>query len=57
MNQLQAAFHKLDVEEMGQVGDPFDPNIHNAISHIETRAWRKTPLCRCLKRAIASATR
>ena len=35
MNQLQAAFRKLDVEEMGQVGDPFDPNIHNAISHIE----------------------
>lgn len=35
MNQLQAAFRKLDVTEMGQVGDPFDPNLHNAISHVE----------------------
>lgn len=35
MNQLQAAFRKLDVTEMGQVGDSFDPNLHNAISHVE----------------------
>ena len=35
MNQMRAAFAKLNVTEMGAVGDPFDPAIHNAVSHID----------------------
>ena len=34
-NQLESCFSKLNVESFGSVGDDFDPNIHNAISHIE----------------------
>lgn len=34
-NQLKSCFSKLKVEPFGDVGDDFDPNIHNAISHIE----------------------
>lgn len=34
-NQLKSCFDKLSVEPFGNVGDDFDPNIHNAISHIE----------------------
>lgn len=26
---------KLDVESCGAVGDPFDPNLHNAVMHVE----------------------
>ena len=26
---------KLGVEPFGEVGDPFDPNIHNAVMHLE----------------------
>ena len=26
---------KLGVEAFGEVGDPFDPNIHNAVMHLE----------------------
>lgn len=33
--QLESALIKLGVNEMGMVGDPFDPNFHNAVSHIE----------------------
>ncbi len=34
-NQIKACFEKLGLEEMGQVGETFDPNLHNAVSHIE----------------------
>ena len=35
----QAAFEKLGVEEYGKVGDTFDPNIHNAVFHIDDEAY------------------
>ncbi len=34
-SQLKKSFGKLDVESFGEVGEDFDPNLHNAISHIE----------------------
>lgn len=34
-NQIVACFEKLGITEMGQVGEPFDPNLHNAVAHIE----------------------
>lgn len=34
-NQLKSCFSKLNVEPFGNVGDDFDPNLHNAISHVE----------------------
>ena len=30
-----SVFEKLGVEEYGKVGDTFDPNIHNAVFHVE----------------------
>ncbi len=32
---LMSAFEKLGVTAFGEVGDKFDPNFHNAFSHIE----------------------
>lgn len=29
---------KLGVEAFGDAGDPFDPNIHNAVMHVEDEA-------------------
>lgn len=34
-NQLVTAFEKLGVKPLGSEGDEFDPNFHNAVSHIE----------------------
>ena len=34
-HQIQACFEKLGLEEMGKVGEAFDPNLHNAVAHIE----------------------
>ena len=35
MNELLKIFAGLGVEVFGNVGDPFDPNLHNAVMHIE----------------------
>ena len=34
-DQLVAVFEKAGVESYGEAGEPFDPNLHNAVSHIE----------------------
>lgn len=33
--QLLAIFEKAGVQTYGEAGEPFDPNIHNAVSHID----------------------
>lgn len=33
--QIQSVFQKLGITETGAVGETFDPNLHNAVSHIE----------------------
>ena len=35
MNELLKIFGTLGVEVFGNVGDAFDPNLHNAVMHIE----------------------
>ena len=35
MNELVKIFTALGVEIFGNVGDEFDPNLHNAVMHIE----------------------
>ena len=35
MNELLKIFTGLGVEVFGNVGDTFDPNLHNAVMHIE----------------------
>ena len=35
MNQLVTIFSGLGVEIFGEAGDAFDPNLHNAVMHIE----------------------
>lgn len=32
---LMASLEKLGVEQYGEAGDSFDPNLHNAVMHIE----------------------
>ncbi len=35
VSQFYAALDKLGVESFGEAGDAFDPNLHNAVMHIE----------------------
>jgi len=41
-NQLKSSFSKLNVESFGNVGDDFDPNVHNAISHVEEEGEKES---------------
>ena len=36
MNELTKIFTNLGVEIFGNVGDEFDPNLHNAVMHIDS---------------------
>ena len=35
MNQLKEVFAKLDIEEIPALNQPFDPNFHNAVMHVD----------------------
>ena len=35
MNQLKEVFSKLGIEEIPALGKTFDPNLHNAVMHID----------------------
>lgn len=35
LHQLSAALEKMGVTAIGQQGEPFNPELHNAVSHIE----------------------
>lgn len=35
MNQLKQVLESLDIRPIDAVGQPFDPNLHNAVMHIE----------------------
>ena len=35
LKSVEAVFSKLKIEEVGKVGDTFDPNLHNAVLHAE----------------------
>ena len=35
LTQLNGTLEKMGVTAIGQQGEPFDPEVHNAVSHIE----------------------
>ena len=39
MAQLREVFQKLGVREIPAVGERFDPELHNAVSHVEDEAY------------------
>ena len=44
MNELLKIFGTLGVEVFGNVGDEFDPNLHNAVMHIENEELEENSL-------------
>ncbi|MFQ9548422.1 MAG: nucleotide exchange factor GrpE [Lachnospiraceae bacterium] len=47
--QLAKALADMGVEPIEAVGKPFDPNLHNAVMHVEDENLRKTQLLRSSK--------
>lgn len=43
--QLQEIMTKHNIAAVGQVGDSFDPQLHNAVMHVDDEAFGENTLC------------
>ena len=43
-SQLDRSFEKLRIESYGEVGDEFDPNLHNAISMVDSEELKSNQI-------------
>ena len=52
MNELVKIFTALGVEIFGNVGDAFDPNIHNAVMHIDDETLEENTLAQVFQKGF-----
>ena len=52
MTQLVGIFAGLGVEIYGNVGDAFDPNLHNAVMHTEDDAFGENIICQVFQKGF-----
>ena len=57
MTELVKILNSLGVEIFGNAGDAFDPNLHNAVMHIDSEELGEMSSHRSSRRASRSATR
>ena len=50
-------FAKLGVEEFGKVGETFDPNLHNAVMHVEDDAYGEGEIVEVLQKGYMRGER
>ena len=52
MNQLVTIFTGLGVEIFGNVGEEFDPNLHNAVMHTEDENFGENTICQVFQKGF-----
>ena len=52
MTELVKIFGTLGVEIYGQVGEAFDPNIHNAVMHIDDEAFGENTIAQVFQKGF-----
>ena len=52
MNELVKIFTSLGVEIFGNVGDAFDPNLHNAVMHIESEELEENTISQVFQKGF-----
>lgn len=52
-NQFHASFEQLGVKEIGEKGEAFDPNLHNAVSHIDDDELGENVIAEVLQKGYA----
>jgi len=57
MKDFADTLDNMGITEIPALGEKFDPEIHNAVMHVEDEAYGRTKLSRCFRRVIAEATR
>lgn len=49
-NQIKACFNQLDIKPIGEKGELFDPELHNAVSHIENADMDENVVCEVMQK-------
>ena len=52
MTQLVTIFTGLGVEIFGQVGETFDPNLHNAVMHTDDENFGENTICQVFQKGF-----
>ena len=52
MTQLVSILNGLGVEIFGEVGETFDPNIHNAVMHTESEEFAENTICQVFQKGF-----
>ena len=52
MNELLKIFTSLGVEVFGNVGDAFDPNLHNAVMHIDDETMEENTIAQVFQKGF-----
>ena len=52
MNELVKILNSLGVEIFGNVGDEFDPNLHNAVMHTEDENFGENTICQVFQKGF-----
>ena len=52
MNELVKIFTGLGVEIFGNPGDAFDPNLHNAVMHIDDENFGENEICQVFQKGF-----
>ena len=52
MNELTKIFTSLGVEIFGNVGDEFDPNLHNAVMHIDSEDFSENVIAQVFQKGF-----
>ena len=52
MTQLVGILSGLGVEIFGNVGDQFDPNLHNAVMHVEDESFGENTICQVFQKGF-----
>ena len=51
-NELCETMKKLRVEELNPVGEKFDPNLHNAVMHVEDEAFEESSVAEVFQKGF-----
>ena len=54
---VEATFSKLGIEEIGKPGDKFDPNLHNAVMHVEDENYGENEIVEVFQKGYKKGSR
>ena len=57
LSKFSDTFQKLGVEEFGKANELFDPNIHNAVVHVEDEAFGENVIAEVLMKGYRKGDR